>query len=614
MFAIKSRKRNKTTKKSKPISQTAFIDSSQPSNISSYDNAPSNAPFESASHLTTCQTIPFHDTQTSNYYSINTTSQVIQNDTNKINPNAPDLLNETSCDINTNPREIQNFILPSLNSVQNENDKKPKLITFEEINTHNYETEQNANKPTIYFNESSLTSPNENLRADSADAHTAQPEVMRTDFYEVHTKCTLKPSRPFVSETHIFPRKQPRTVISKAHIELSNPQDNKVNQHLSLDRSVIPDASYTQIPINHDNDDNPSQLTTCQNNNVTIDNVTEINDMPIIDNVNTDITLFDICPAVNYVDEATADHSTAGEYERPKILTIPDNIAHVKVHAATVTGIQHDLSCVNIPQAEDNGNKPNISQTHSIIASSKLSLNKANETIKDNDNTFFSSILQSTKTFFGRIKNIFKRKSTKITEETDTDSPTNGCYDNCPSNSEINAINFTKDTLNVTIKGKIADKTYNFLIDSGATHTIVHSKVFNEFKDILKCQTHTASLKSVNGNELYIQGQTVVPFEIDGQIYQFNAFIVDNITYDIILGTDFLEHFNAVVDFNNKSLSFSNDIPSEPVYLHNDSTIHADQTYILPPQSEFIILAYLKFPFDPGGFPALSIDTGATRL
>jgi len=105
MFAIKSKKRNKTIETSKPISQTALIHSS-PSNISSYDNLPSNAPFERAPHSTTCQTIPFHDTQTSNYYSINTTFSVTQNDTNKINLNAPDLLNETSCDTNTIPREV----------------------------------------------------------------------------------------------------------------------------------------------------------------------------------------------------------------------------------------------------------------------------------------------------------------------------------------------------------------------------------------------------------------------------------------------------------------------------------------------------------------------------
>jgi len=171
--------------------------------------------------------------------------------------------------------------------------------------------------------------------------------------------------------------------------------------------------------------------------------------------------------------------------------------------------------------------------------------------------------------------------------------------------AQANAISFTGLTKNLTIPGKIAGQQFLFLCDTGASNTIIHSRVYNKFQDKFKLQElddNYGALRSVNGQDISINGQATIPFEIDNEIYEFKAFIADGVTYDVILGNDFLNVFNAIIDLQKQSISFNQVLPSHNLKENAlaATTIHANQTYILPPRSESLILVYLTHPFDPG--------------
>ena len=70
--------------------------------------------------------------------------------------------------------------------------------------------------------------------------------------------------------------------------------------------------------------------------------------------------------------------------------------------------------------------------------------------------------------------------------------------------AQANAIEFTKLTKNLTIPGKIAGKSFLFLCDTGASHSVINSQVYNKFKDIISLQTmdDNSTLRSVNGHDI----------------------------------------------------------------------------------------------------------------
>ncbi|KXJ06208.1 hypothetical protein AC249_AIPGENE9443 [Exaiptasia diaphana] len=165
---------------------------------------------------------------------------------------------------------------------------------------------------------------------------------------------------------------------------------------------------------------------------------------------------------------------------------------------------------------------------------------------------------------------------------------------------DINTISFTNETKNLSIHGKITNTPYVFLCDTGASHTIIDETVYN---DIIKVQsfpliTHSSNtFRSANNQHINVLGHTEIPFEIDNKIYTFQTFVAKDLAYKVILGKDFLDHFNAIIDFHHHTLVFQ---PNQSHTDNNSCKVHADQTYHLPPLSETIVRAYLANPFDSG--------------
>ena len=60
--------------------------------------------------------------------------------------------------------------------------------------------------------------------------------------------------------------------------------------------------------------------------------------------------------------------------------------------------------------------------------------------------------------------------------------------------------------------------------------------------------------RTVSGESMPIKGVALVPFQIGEYNYTFYAYIIENLAYDAILGSDFLGHYQSVIDFDNHSL------------------------------------------------------------
>ena len=186
--------------------------------------------------------------------------------------------------------------------------------------------------------------------------------------------------------------------------------------------------------------------------------------------------------------------------------------------------------------------------------------------------------------------------------------PISACVDNGVEKPDSNiSLPFVagSSTLPVSIEG------HNFycLIDSGAAVTAVSAKVWRKYL----CHAYprldgpdSESVTTVNGSCLTILGKSPMKFVIDSHEFPFEARVIENLSYDVILGRDFLEEFCLKVDFENGSVNFPSEpdpLPFKGEHLNDDSdltdkafisSVHASRTFVIPPQSEILVSGELN--------------------
>ena len=186
--------------------------------------------------------------------------------------------------------------------------------------------------------------------------------------------------------------------------------------------------------------------------------------------------------------------------------------------------------------------------------------------------------------------------------------PISACVDNGVEEPDSNiSLPFVagSSTLPVSIEGH----SIYCLIDSGAAVTAVSAKVWRKYL----CHAYprldrpdSASVTTVNGSRLTILGKSPMKFVIDSHEFPFEARVIENLSYDVILGRDFLKEFCFKVDFENGSVNFPSEpdpLPFKGVHLNDDSgltdkafisSVHASRTFVIPPQSEILVSGELN--------------------
>ena len=156
----------------------------------------------------------------------------------------------------------------------------------------------------------------------------------------------------------------------------------------------------------------------------------------------------------------------------------------------------------------------------------------------------------------------------------------------------------------LSVRGAIQDCQTLMLVDTGASVTAVSNTFLSNLCTPPKLQSSSLpSIRTVSGEQLPVLGQATLPFLIGETVYTFDVLVIDNLTYPVVLGRDFLMQFGSVIDLQGHTLILGT---APPVTLHssvssvsvtnNDTpvTVHAFATYILPPLSESVIPVYPK--------------------
>ena len=175
--------------------------------------------------------------------------------------------------------------------------------------------------------------------------------------------------------------------------------------------------------------------------------------------------------------------------------------------------------------------------------------------------------------------------------------------------SLLSSIPLVSPSQNICITGHINGKQVTLLIDTGANVSAIKAEVWQQIPPLTKhppLPTPIAQIKAVNGQTIPVIGQVQVPFTIDDKTYPFDVLIIETIAYDVILGRDFLEQYNAKIDLQHRVLELQLDpVPFESMETSaiqdreqpGTCSIHAKSSFILPPRSEVIVPGELGHPW-----------------
>ena len=173
------------------------------------------------------------------------------------------------------------------------------------------------------------------------------------------------------------------------------------------------------------------------------------------------------------------------------------------------------------------------------------------------------------------------------------------------SSNIVPCIDSQKSTIsNVSIFGTVSSQKVRLLVDTGAAISVVSEQFYkNTLRPSFLLQQNTVdNIKTADGNITPVIGLVSFDVTIGKHLYNYNASVVPNLAYDIVLGRDFLHAYAAVIDVKGQNVTFDpqNIIAFAGSYrTPTVSDVRTAKTYVIESHSEVIIQAYLAKPIDP---------------
>ena len=114
------------------------------------------------------------------------------------------------------------------------------------------------------------------------------------------------------------------------------------------------------------------------------------------------------------------------------------------------------------------------------------------------------------------------------------------------------------------VKGTVNFKEISFVCDTGAGVSLCRPELVN--KDDIK-PVRNFQLLTAASEELRPLGEAKLEFELDGEPFVQDVFVSDQLPEPIILGVNFLEFYNCLIDFDLQRLTLRRNVSRE-IHLH----------------------------------------------
>lgn len=124
-------------------------------------------------------------------------------------------------------------------------------------------------------------------------------------------------------------------------------------------------------------------------------------------------------------------------------------------------------------------------------------------------------------------------------------------------------VNVEKQNLHPVIPIKIGGVQLSAVIDSGSPLSIISDTAFQKCNKNISClilpMQRTTIQGAIAGKSLQIKQQTYLDFTCQDHTFSAHFLIVPTLSTEMILGTDFLQKYKAILDFNNCEISMQHE-------------------------------------------------------
>ena len=172
-------------------------------------------------------------------------------------------------------------------------------------------------------------------------------------------------------------------------------------------------------------------------------------------------------------------------------------------------------------------------------------------------------------------------------------SPPNDKLHNVPALS-VNSV------MSYYLKGQISGVSVSFLVDTGAGVSLLNGRIWDQagFTNIRISPAPHSNLVGVDGHPIQVRGVVTIPLTISNTVFNQEFVIADNITAEGILGMDFLEEHQCILDMAKRQVTVNQSEPLSlvPTVSNSVSTpvnVTVNKTVTIPPASEMEILGRL---------------------
>ena len=140
------------------------------------------------------------------------------------------------------------------------------------------------------------------------------------------------------------------------------------------------------------------------------------------------------------------------------------------------------------------------------------------------------------------------------------------------------------------------DNVVNWLVDTGAPPNVLSWNTYQKIDDDIKptLRRTEADLRAADGNPLTLYGVIDIDVHIAGKLFTIPVMVADIGNLDGILGMQFLEDENCIIDINRGRLMLGN----IEVFMHRHETseccrIRLAESQTIPPYSEHVIIGQI---------------------
>ena len=143
-----------------------------------------------------------------------------------------------------------------------------------------------------------------------------------------------------------------------------------------------------------------------------------------------------------------------------------------------------------------------------------------------------------------------------------------------------------------TIRVKIYDQFIVALVDTGCGTSVLSKQLANKLSLPINPLSvgDNQILIAADGNPIHVIGKTSIPIKIGGLSMAYEFMVVNELTQTLILGIDFLKSTKAVINCDDKTASFYDDLVRVQIMNHDRHVVACvTHTFFIQPRTESII-------------------------